>query len=176
MGCAASGAVVGVVFWIGEQYLGTRSLKQPLFLSSADFKLHLLSSEANLWHRSCSGLPSTTSPHDGLGGISGTARDPRPVLMQAYAVAGSPAMLAAGCSPSLAASRKRGQRASNSGWAVLRQARGCQTRELPAGHLGTFLRRRLLRMRYTASCVQMYDARIRGERHSNRFACNIEVT
>lgn len=87
-----------------------------------------------------------------------------------------PSYAAAGCSPTLAALRKRGQRASNPGWAVLRQARGRQTRKLPAGHLGTFLRRRLLRMRYTASCVQICDARIRGERHANQFACNKEVT
>lgn len=87
-----------------------------------------------------------------------------------------PSYAAAGCSPTLAASRKRGQRSSNPGWTVLRQARGRQTRKLPAGHLGTFLRRRLLRMRYTASCVQICDARIRGERHANQFACNKEVT
>ena len=86
--------------------------------------------------------------------MSGAARNPRPFLMQAYAVAGSPAMMSAGCSPTLADSRKQGQRTSTPGWAVLRQARGCPTRELPAGHLGTFLRRRLPRMRYTACCVQ----------------------
>lgn len=108
--------------------------------------------------------------------MSGAARNPRPVLMQAYAVARKPGYDGAGCSPSLAASRKQGQRTSSPGWAVLREARGCQTRELPAGHLGTFLRRRLLRMRYTASCVQKQYARIRGERQANRSARNIEVT
>lgn len=155
VGYAVSGVVVGVVFSVGVQRLDSHSLKQAAILPfPVQWKLHPLPSEADSRQRRFPGLKTTGISSKDLGGMSRAARNPRPFLMQAYAVAGSPAMMSAGCSPTFADSRKQGQRTSTPGWEVLRQARGCPTRELPAGHLGTFLRRRLPRMRYTASCVQ----------------------
>lgn len=45
----------------------------------------------------------------------------------------------------------------------------------PGWPLRTFLSWRLLRMRYTASCVQIHGARMQGERQANRFGHYIEV-
>lgn len=45
----------------------------------------------------------------------------------------------------------------------------------PGWPLRTFLSWRLLRMRYTASCVQIHGARMQGERQANRFCHDIEV-
>lgn len=154
VGYAVSSAVVCVVFSVGAQHLGSHSLASSysVILSAVEATPAAVASQFTA--ATFSGLKTTRIPSKDLEGMSGAARNPRLVLMQAYAVAGSPAMMSAGSSPTLADSRKQGQRTSIPGWAVLRQARGCPTRELPAGHLGTFLRRRLPRMRYTASCVQ----------------------